>query len=214
MKIGYIGHSCFLLETNAGTRILTDPFDGIGWQMPRVRADYVCCTHGHFDHSYLAGAEGCRAVVSSAGRHVCGDAEIYGIPSFHDDARGAKRGGNIIYRICADGVSVCHMGDIGHAPARELLAAIGSPDILLIPVGGTYTIDAVGALGYVRALRPKITVPMHYKTEDCTLDIAPVSGFTALCGNENCMEADGIDTDDMAKYCGKTLILRRKTDGR
>ena len=145
MKIGYIGHSCFLLETNAGTRILTDPFDGIGWQMPRVRADYVCCTHGHFDHSYLAGAEGCRAVVSSA---------------------------------------------------------------------GTYTIDAAGALGYVRALRPKITVPMHYKTEDCTLDIAPVSGFTALCGNENCMEADGIDTDDMAKYCGKTLILRRKTDGR
>lgn len=214
MKIEYIGHSCFLMETDAGTRIVTDPFDGIGWRMPPVRAEYACCTHRHFDHGYVEGVQGCRAVVSSAGEHVCGDAKIVGIPSFHDDARGAKRGSNIIYRISADGATVCHMGDIGQKPTEELLAAIGRPEVLLIPVGGTYTVDAAGALGYVRAICPKIVVPMHYKTEDCNLDIAPVHGFVALCGGENCVEADSIDTDDMDRYSGKTIMLRRRTDGR
>ena len=214
MKIKYIGHSCFLLETNAGTRILIDPFDGIGRPMPAVRAEYICCTHGHFDHNYVAGVQGCRAVVSTAGEHTCGDAKIVGIPSFHDDVCGRKRGSNIIYRVEADGAAVCHMGDIGQEPTGALLAAIGTPDVLLIPVGGTYTVDAAGALEYVRAIRPKIVVPMHYKTADCTLDIAPVGGFTALCGKENCAEADSIDTDAMGEYLGKTIIMRRLTDGR
>lgn len=214
MKIEYIGHSCFLFEMNAGTRILSDPFDGIGRPMPTVRADYVFCTHQHFDHNYVGGVQGYRAVAEAAGEHRCGEAKLVGIPSWHDDARGAKRGKNIIFRIEADGTAVCHMGDIGQKPTEELLAAIGRPDVLLIPVGGTYTVDAAGALEYVRALQPKIVVPMHYKTDDCNLDIAPVSGFTALCGRENCTEAEFLDTDDMSKYSGKTLLLRRRSDGR
>ena len=214
MKIRYIGHSCFLFETHAGTRVAIDPFDGIGWSMPRIRADYVCCTHGHFDHSYTHGVEGFREIIASEGEHRCGGIKIVGIPSFHDDAGGARRGKNIIYKLSADGATVCHMGDIGQAPSEELLAAIGSPDVLLIPVGGTYTVDAAGAFAYVRAIRPKVTVPIHYKTEDCTLDIAPADEFLSLCGAENCIVEDCIDTDDLGRYIGKTIVLRRQTDGR
>lgn len=214
MKIKYIGHSCFLFETDAGTRIATDPFDGIGWSMPRISAEYVCCTHLHFDHGYTAGVQGCREVITSAGEHVCGSAKVIGIPSFHDDVKGAKRGRNIIYRIEADGVSVCHMGDIGEMPDARLLAAIGSPDVLMIPVGGTYTVDAAGALAYVRAIRPKAVVPMHYKTDDCTLDIASAENFISLIGEENCISAEELDTGDMDRYNGKTIRMRRWTDGR
>lgn len=214
MKISYIGHSCFLFETHAGTRIAIDPFDGIGWKMPRIRAGYVCCTHGHFDHAYTGGVEGARKIITSEGEYQCGDAKIVGIPSFHDDAGGARRGKNMIYKLSADGATVCHMGDIGQAPSEALLAAIGSPDVLLIPVGGTYTVDAAGAFAYVRAIRPKAVVPMHYKTDDCTLDIAPADEFLSLCGAENCIAADCIGTDDLDKYTGKTIVLRRLTDGR
>ena len=214
MKIKYIGHSCFLFETHAGARLLTDPFDGIGWRMPRVRADCVCCTHRHFDHNYVEGVAGSREVITSAGEHACGGFRIVGIPSFHDDQGGAKRGNNIIYRIEADGAAVCHMGDIGQQPTKQLLSEIGRVDVLMIPVGGTYTVDAAGALEYVRAIRPQIVIPMHYRTDDCSLDIAPLGAFEALCGADNCAAADCLDTEEMSKYSGKTLILRRWPDGR
>lgn len=214
MKIKYIGHSCFLIETDKGVRIVLDPFDGIGYRMPRLHADVVCCTHGHFDHAYTAGVEGFRTLITAAGEYDCGGVKIVGIPSFHDDKRGALRGKNVIYRIEADGVCVCHMGDIGQRPEPSLLASIGRPDVLMLPVGGTYTVDAAGAFAYVREIGPKTVIPMHYKTADSTLDIAPVDAFLALCGRENCVEADVLDTDNLGNYTGKTVVLRRYVDGR
>lgn len=214
MKIRYIGHSCFWLETAAGTRIVIDPFDGIGWKMPRVTADFVCCTHGHFDHGYTDGVHGWKETVSAPGEYACAEVKIIGISSFHDDRQGGLRGNNVIYRIEADGAVVCHMGDIGQEPDADLVHKIGRPDVLMLPVGGRYTVDAAGALAYVRAIGPKTVLPMHYKTEDCTLDIAPPDKFLALFGEDRCVSADEYDTADADKYSGKAVVLRRWTDGR
>lgn len=214
MKINYFGHSCFLMETQQGTRVLVDPYDGIGYPLPRVRADCVCCTHQHFDHNYVGGVDGVRQTISAAGEYAFEDVKITGIPAFHDEVSGAKRGKNIVYLFEADGACVCHMGDIGQAPSEQLLQKIGKPDILLIPVGGTYTVDAAGALDYIGKIRPRIAVPMHYKTEDCSLDIAPISEFVRLCGAQNCEETDCIDSAKINTYGGKIILMRRRNHGR
>ena len=214
MKIKYFGHSCFLMETRRGTCILTDPYNGIGYPLPQVRADCVCCTHQHFDHNYVGGVDGVRQTISDAGEYVFEDVKITGIPAFHDEVNGAKRGRNIVYKFEADGVCVCHMGDIGQSPSEQLLGKIVRPDILLIPVGGTYTVDAAGALEYIGKIRPRVVVPMHYKTEDCTIDIAPADGFIRLCGEQNCEKLDCIDCTDLSVYERKIILLRRRNDGR
>lgn len=212
MKIKYYGHSCFLLETDGGLRLLTDPYTGIGYALPCVKAEVVVRSHDHFDHNYTEGVAGVREVIEAAGEYRCGDVKIKGIPSFHDEAKGAKRGKNVIFRFEADGVTVCHMGDIGEPASAELAEAIGQTDILMLPVGGTYTVDARGALNYIEAIRPKIVLPMHYKTNDCTLDIAPVGEFLALFGEERVQWADLLDTSKLEDY-GEIVLLRRNSDG-
>ena len=212
MIIRYLGHSCFLLITESGQRLLTDPFTGVGYPMPKVKAEYVLCSHSHFDHGYTEGVEGVREVFQRAGSYERSGIKITGISSFHDDAKGAKRGKNVIFRIEADGVTVCHMGDIGEPVSEKLLAEIGRPEVLMIPVGGTYTIDAAGAMEYIRALQPRAVLPMHYKTKSCSLDIAPLEKFLELAEKKNCIEADALDTACIEGYRGKIILLRRKFD--
>ncbi len=206
MKITYLGHSAFLLTAACGTRILTDPYAGVGYPMPRVAADYAVCSHGHGDHANVRGAAGLKGTVAQAGRYTLGGFTVTGIPSWHDEVRGAKRGANTVFLYEADGVRVCHMGDIGQEPTEELLAAIGSPDVLLIPVGGVYTVDAAGAEEYVRAIRPKTVIPMHYALPGCTLGIAPLSAFSERMGAENCLYKKELELP-CAEAEGKTVIL-------
>lgn len=177
MKLTYLGHSCFLLEARDGTRIVTDPFTGIGYEMPPVEAEYAACSHFHFDHGYTEGVRGVREIVAGAGRHTCGGVNVEGIATFHDDVQGKKRGESTVFVFEADGQRVCHLGDIGQPCSAELVSKIGRADVLLVPVGGTYTVDADGALAYIEALRPRVAVPMHYKCEGCSLDIAPLQTF-------------------------------------
>ena len=177
--------------------------------MPRLHADVVCCTHGHFDHAYTAGVEGFRTLITAVGEYDCGGVKIVGIPSFHDDKRGALRGKNVIYRIEADGVCVCHMGDIGQKPEPALLASIGRPDVLMLPVGGTYTVDAAGALDWIRAVRPGVAVAMHFRAPGCTLDIAPARSLEDA--GAHCLKVPyEIDLSRMDEYAGKILIPERK----
>lgn len=214
MKIKYLGHSCFLLRAKSGARFLTDPYSGIGYPMPHAEAETVLCTHGHFDHHYLAGVQGVREVIEEPGTFERGGVRITGIGCFHDEVRGAKRGKNVAYVLEEGDMRVCHMGDIGELPRRDLIEEIGRADLLLVPVGGTYTVDAQGALGWIRALRPHAAVPMHYCFADCSLDIAPLDAFVEAAGRERCVFLDGcgLDTDELAGYAGKVLIPARKRD--
>ena len=214
MNIVYLGHSSFLLEFSNGTRIVTDPYDGIGYRMPRTRADFVTCSHFHFDHYYLEGVSGAGRVISAPGSYDCGGVHIEGFAAFHDAVGGKKRGTNTVFVFEDGGLRVCHMGDIGEPPRPDLLKQIGRPDILLIPVGGTYTVDAKGAFEYIDAIRPSVSIAMHYCSAGCTLDIAPASAAFALA-KERCVAypSSRFDSADSGAYEGKVLFMERVCNG-
>ena len=205
MKLEYLGHSCFVLS-NGRVRFLTDPFSGIGYEMPPVAADYVTLSHDHFDHNYTAGVKGCKKVFCEAGEYEAGGVRLRGIPCWHDGVHGGKRGGVVAFEFDFGGVKVCHLGDLGESFSEETAAKFGCPDILLIPVGGNYTIDAREAVRYIRAIRPKIVVPMHYRTEKCALDIAPLSEFIKAFGEDKFVPVTAFDSKDLDAYAGKAVV--------
>lgn len=215
MKLLYLGHSCFLLRAENGTRIVIDPFTGIGYEMPRVAADFTVCTHGHYDHAYTAGVDCLRPAVTGAGEYALGGVRAEGVPSYHDEVHGAKRGKNTVFLFEADGARVCHMGDIGQPCTEEFVKKLGKVDVLLLPVGGTYTVDAKGAMEYVRALSPKITVPMHY-AQGGNIDIAPPDAFLALAEKEGyrCSSCEELDTREASACKGGEVRIMERYDGK
>lgn len=179
MLILHHGHSEFYLETENGFRILTDPFDAhVGYPMKEVFCDAVTVSHGHGDHCFVEKAVGSIVVADESGvTHLSSEVTALGIPSFHDDCEGQKRGKNLIFIIEADGLRIAHLGDLG-AWDEALAEKIGYADILLLPVGGFYTIDASSAAALYRRLQPRIVIPMHYKTKaNSSWPIAGVEAF-------------------------------------
>ena len=179
MKLQWLGHSSFRLEESTGTSVVTDPYHSyIGIEMPEVTADVVTVSHKHDDHSYVGAVKGNPMIIDTVGYFDVKDSiGILGIETNHDEVDGEKRGKNIIYKYRIDGIDVCHMGDIGQECTPELAEAIGPVNILLIPVGGEYTIDADIAKDYVDKLMPDMVIPMHYRTRGVDLDIDKVDAF-------------------------------------
>lgn len=178
MKIKYLGHSCFKLTNDKGIRIMTDPFDeSVGYEIPNEEVDIVTTSHDHFDHGYIQAAKGDFEVVNKAGDFNVKDVHISGISTYHDHHKGQNRGSNIVYVFELDGMRVCHLGDLGHIPNDEQLKAIGKVDVLLIPVGGVYTIDGDEAAEVVNMINPKIVIPMHYKTKELKFELEPIDKF-------------------------------------
>lgn len=194
MKIRWLGHSCFLLEANDGTKIVTDPFDGsVGYKIPMVEADIVTVSHEHYDHNYVEGIQGEPEVIRSAGECAIDSINIKGVPAFHDEAKGAKRGPNIIFVFEIDGLRICHLGDLGHLLSKSQLEEIGDIDVLLIPIGGTFTVNAEGALAVIDQISPKIVIPMHYKTPAVSMPIDPVDKFVEKIGNAERIDSNTIE---------------------
>ena len=155
MTITWLGHSCFLLEQD-GYRIVTDPYTNVAGYPPlQVEAHRACCSHEHYDHNYR---EGVTLLPERENPFQIGE-----VASFHDGERGALRGENTIRTFTAGGYTVCHLGDLGHLPSQEQVRAIGPVDVLLIPVGGVYTIGPEEAKETVRLMGPRCVVPMHYR---------------------------------------------------
>ena len=200
MKITWYGHSCFKVSFDGGS-VVFDPYaDGSvpGWTLPQLSADAVLCSHRHDDH---AGA----GKVTLSGREP--DCKVETVECFHDAEHGAKRGANTIHILTADGVRVAHLGDLGHEPDEAQLAAIGAPDVLLMPVGGFYTIDAATAAAVAEKIGARITVPMHYRGDGFGYDvIGTVEEFTALRKDVRCADSNSFDP---AEYKDRvTLVLK------
>ncbi|MFV9568124.1 MBL fold metallo-hydrolase [Thermoanaerobacter mathranii] len=185
MNIKWLGHACFKISSERGTIIVTDPFDeSVGYPMPNVRADIVTSSHSHFDHNYFKAIKGNFDIVDTVGEHDIKGIKIKGVSTFHDEEQGTKRGKNIVFVFDIDGIKVCHMGDLGHILTEKQIEEIGSVDVLLIPVGGYYTIDAKQAVEVMNQLKPKITIPMHYKTELINFPIDTVDNFLSMTGGK------------------------------
>jgi L-ascorbate metabolism protein UlaG (beta-lactamase superfamily) len=186
MKIEFLGHACFLLIASDGTRIVTDPyepggFDGaLGYGPLNVEAEAVTTSHGHADHAFTEGVRGKPTVIDRVLGGKVGSVTVRGTQTAHDERGGAERGENIVFVIETDGLRVAHLGDLGHALTTGQVRAIGDVDVLLTPVGGTFTINARTAAGVANALHAKIIIPMHYKTEKLGFDVAPVREFLDL----------------------------------
>ena len=178
MKIKYLGHSSFLMTESTGTAVVCDPYGSeVGFVMPPVRADAVTVSHHHYDHDNVSAVSGSPVVLDREQGYSLPGVEIQAIKSFHDERLGALRGENVIFKFRMDGLDVCHLGDLGEDCSPELIEAILPVNVLLIPVGGTYTIDAAMAKEYVDRIMPDVVIPMHYRTKFCTLDIDKVDEF-------------------------------------
>lgn len=178
-----LGHAKFLIELENGHRIVTDPFDpSTGYAVGAVQADTVLVSHGHHDHSAVETVKGYTQVIDAPGVHtISPDIKVTGVAGFHDDVQGAKRGRNVMYLIEAEGMRVVHLGDLGHLLDEEQVEALGPVDVLMIPVGGFFTIDAETAREVCAQLKARVILPMHYRTAvNADWPIAPVEGFTAL----------------------------------
>lgn len=178
MKLRWLGHACFQLTTNNGTKIIIDPYDeNTGYGTLSVQADVLITSHSHHDHANTSSVSGYRILVDSEGDYNYRDVEIKTMKSFHDDVNGAKRGSNLLTCVEADGQRVVHLGDLGHRPDERQLKFIRGADVLLIPVGGFFTIDTNTAVDIIRKAAPKAAVPMHYKTADNDYPISTVDEF-------------------------------------
>lgn len=178
MKIYYLGHSSFMLVTKGGTRIVCDPFSpDIGYPMPAVCADLVTISHRHYDHDAANLVGGDFEVYVGECRSVFRDVKITSYKCWHDECKGAKRGENYAFKFEADGVSVCHLGDLGEPQNDWLCEQLKDVDVLLIPVGGNYTIDAKTAAEYIKKISPAAAVPMHYAVKGGKIDISGIQDF-------------------------------------
>ena len=182
MKIKYLGHASFMITSDTGTKIITDPYvaayvagDGPSYGEIKESADIVTVTHDHDDHNNVSTVRGNPEVVK--GTAEVKGVKFKGIPTYHDEAGGKQRGENTILCFEVDGIRVCHLGDLGHRLSDKQVAELGRVDVLLIPTGGFYTIDAKAATQVCNQLKPKVIIPMHYKTNKCGFPIASVDEF-------------------------------------
>ena len=197
MKIKWLGHSSFLITSDAGTKIITDPYgtdDRLLYGEIKESADIVTMSHDHRDHGNVAAVGGNPEVVR--GTTEAKGIKFKGISTHHDDTGGSKRGSNTILCFDVDGVKVCHVGDLGHPLSQEQLNELGKIDVLLIPVGGNFTIDATAASKLCDQLKPGVIIPMHFKNVKCNFPIAEVDEF--LKGKSNVTRLDASEVEFQA----------------
>ena len=180
MKIKWLGHSCFLLISEDGTKIITDPYTvggDINYSPIEESADVVVVSHDHADHNNVSAVRGKPGVVRGSGVKTAKGIQFKGVATYHDASQGKQRGTNIVFCFNLDDIKLCFLGDLGHVLSPEEVNAIGGVDILFIPVGGFYTIDAGEASQVCQQLAPKVIIPMHFKTPKCSYPIATVDDF-------------------------------------
>lgn len=183
MIISWYGQSCFKIETRGAT-IAIDPFEKtIGLTPSRFRADIVLISHSHPDHSNRDTLQGEPFVIDAPGEYEVKGVEVRGIRTFHDASGGSDRGVNTSYLIEAEDMKICHLGDFGEKELREeTLEDIGDVDILMVPVGGTYTVDGKAAAHIVSQIEPRVALPMHYKIPGLSFSLSGPEAFLREMG--------------------------------
>jgi len=205
MELTYIGHSCFHIKGKK-TSLLIDPYNPemLGFKMPKQNVRILLNSHNHEDHTYNSQVNH-EYLINNPGEYEIDDVYITGIQTFHDDKEGKDRGGNTVFSIDIEGINIVHLGDLGHQLDEKAISKLGVVDILMIPVGGHFTIDSYEASKVISSLEPKIVIPMHYHTSDSKIkELAPVETFLHEMGEKNPEKLDSLKlqsapTDDNLK---------------
>ena len=195
MKIKWLGHASFLITAENGTKIITDPYGdypGLSYAPIGETADIMLVSHDHGDHTG-GKVKGNPKQVAGGGSKRISNTEFKGINTYHDTSKGSQRGKNTIFCFAVDGVRICHLGDLGHELSKSEVAEIGQVDVLIIPVGGFYTIDAATASAVCEQIKPRVIIPMHYKNDKCAFPIAGVEDF--LKDRKNVKKSDSSEIE-------------------
>jgi len=212
MKLEWIGHACFKMTANDGTVVITDPYDeSVGIEMLELKADLITMSHEHHDHNETCMIQGNPVIARGPELASVGSVSARVCASYHDDAEGSKRGRNFIRIFEIDSLKVVHMGDQGCMPDEDVLEAISGADVMMIPVGGVYTVDAQGAKEIIESAKPKCYVPMHVKTQHCPYPIAPMTEFLREMGEEDASAYDVIELEEGHVPQG-LLLMQPKAD--
>jgi L-ascorbate metabolism protein UlaG (beta-lactamase superfamily) len=182
MDITWYGHSCFRLSDRGVTIVTDPPSDDLGYDRPRIRADVVTISHEHPGHNNRVGFRGGPRFFDGPGEYEVKEVFITGIATYHDGRNGSVRGRNTVFLFEFDGLTVCHLGDLGHVPSQSEVEALSSVDVLLIPVGGLHTIDASKASEVISLIEPRLVIPMHYKTKVEKAKLETVTKFLKEMG--------------------------------
>lgn len=180
VRVEWLGHAAVLVE-GSGARVLFDPYEsgGFGGRIAHApldeSVDVVVLSHFHADHAYVRAARGAPRIVDGPAR--IGSLRFRTVPAYHDRMRGARMGLVRMTTLTLEGLTVAHLGDLGVPPERDQVQRLGRPDLVFVPVGGTYTLDAAAAAETIARLGPRIAVPIHFATERCLLDLAPLAPF-------------------------------------
>ena len=203
MILKYYGHAFFTMTLENGTVVACDPY-GAFYDFPQrsVMADVCLVSHHHHDHDGMSSLLPGAVVIDQPGVHTpAAGLHVRGVATWHDEVQGAKRGNNTVFVVEAEGLRVAHAGDLGHVPDEKQLRAIGKVDVLLLPVGGYYTIDPETALEVCRKIQPQVVIPMHYRTEyDPEMPICELQDFLKLLKAEDTqMPLIRIASDDVCE---------------
>ncbi|HEV2952781.1 MAG TPA: MBL fold metallo-hydrolase [Candidatus Dormibacteraeota bacterium] len=190
MDVTWLGHGCFRLR-GKNAAVVTDPYPAaVGLKLTKVEADLITISHDHPNHSSVSAVSGDPYVITAPGEYEVAGVTVTGVPTYHDNQHGAERGRNTTYLIEIDEVRVCHLGDLGHKLDDQQLEAIGSVDVLLVPVGGGASLAAERAAEVVRQLEPRVVVPMHYSIPGLKLELDGADRFLKEMGvTENTPQA-------------------------
>jgi len=203
VNITYYGHACFMLDFD-GYRVVLDPYlHGMVDGLPNLslEAEAVFCSHGHADHNFTEAVTLCKTDKEAP-------YTLENLDSFHDDQDGKLRGSNIVRIFRFGSLRVAHLGDLGHLPQGELLDKLRGVDCLLIPIGGTYTIDPDAAEKAVSLIAPTVTIPMHYRTETAGFEVLHhLTEFTRRYENVNACDNTFLLTKEAAK---QILVINYK----
>lgn len=195
VRIEWLGHACFFIQ-HEQIKIIVDPFEtSSGIRYPKIDkvANYVLVSHEHFDHNNVKVVKGNPKIIRSPIELSEGELKIKGVPEFHDKSMGKERGKITVFKISLGGLDIVHLGDLGEVPNIEFKSKIGNVDLLLVPIGGTYTIDSEEADEVIKLLGPKVVIPMHYKTKYLDFPIDGVDKFLENKTNVKMLETNWIE---------------------
>jgi L-ascorbate metabolism protein UlaG (beta-lactamase superfamily) len=207
MRIRWHGHACFEFSDSTNS-VLTDPHDGksIGIKPPNSKAGIVLVSHDHFDHNALRVIKNERSVLfAENGKHCIKGIDIEGLPTYHDESNGTVRGMNTMYKFTMDGITVCHCGDLGCIPSKEVLEALKDVDIIFVPTGEVFTLSLKKLDEFLALIEPKIIVPMHYRVGGLTIPLKTLDDYLDRVSSENVLFVGNeveLAADDINEFTG------------
>jgi L-ascorbate metabolism protein UlaG (beta-lactamase superfamily) len=208
IHIQYFGHS-FWKVWNEEIAIVMDPFQDMGFPLPKnLSADVVLSSHDHFDHNNVDLVQNSSVVIRTAGMFNFRSVHFQTYGTFHDEEHGTKRGKNLLMQFTLEDLVFLHCGDLGTMPADDIMKSIMNPDVLFIPVGGFFTIDADKAHELVNILQPKLVFPMHYRSKLVDSKIAPVTDYLSKVENAVQIKSNTLELTAELFQSPKTIIMQ------